>query len=146
MLYTNDIYRYIGDSLTYQGYEDIRDVPLEVIQKEIKNYLMMKLYEKDENINLDILFKRLENFIDEKDKPKLMGNFIHYLLWYISMLQSFEVVWYIEFNQKIPTFKESKFYPGKLDGLVTNQDIDYLATFNYCLEIAEKLKEKERGR
>ena len=146
MFFTNDIYIYMRDALIYQGYRDLRDVPIEVIKEEIKGYLMMKLVTNDESLDLDTLLKKFESYIDEKDKTKLMGNFIHYLLSYISILQGFEMVWYIENEQIEPQFKESIYYPGIIDGLVTNKKINYCKTFNYCLNFAEQLKKESRGR
>ena len=146
MLHTNDLYNIINSNLIIKGFTDIKDVPVETLKEEIRRYLMLKLYEHDESLGIDILFHRFESYIDEKDKPKILGNFIHYALSYISLIQSFEVIWFIEDDIKESIFKESEYVPGKIDGLVTNKRINYLETLNFCLEEARLLKEEGRGR
>lgn len=145
MIFTNDIYQIVGFNLEEAGYNDIREVSPNILKEEIKKYLMLKLHETDDDLEFDILFKRLESFIVEPEKTKEMGVFIHYLLWYMGMLQGFEMVWYMEEDATEPRLKENTVFPGMLDGLVTSKEIDYLKTFNFVLEECKKIK-NERGR
>ncbi|MBE6154900.1 MAG: hypothetical protein E7163_04955 [Firmicutes bacterium] len=145
--YSNDIYFFIKKSLKLQGFNDIREVPIDTLKETIRKYIMFKLRNKDEkiyeqdNIDLDILFQKYENYIEKRDKPIIMGNFIHCILSYISLIQGWEIVWEIDDKQDEPIFK-CNFEPGKIDRLVTKENINYLATFNFCLEEARKLKEE----
>jgi len=118
MIYTNDLYIVIGKSLIVQGYSNMIDIPFEIIKKEIKKYLMVKLYEDNDSKNIDELFTKLESYINERDKIRVMGNIIHYLLWYMSLIQNYEIIWYIEDNKAKPIVRESESAPGKIDGLI----------------------------
>ena len=147
MIFTNDIYRFIGDALKADGYEYIRDVPINVIEEKINEFLRMKLNIDDNSIDNSTLLRMLESFLDgQHNKDQMMAVFTFYLLWIISMHQGFEVIWRIEDVTK-PHLKASEFCPGKIDSLITSKNIDYVATFNFVLEETKKLLNNEnRGR
>ena len=144
MIFTNDIYRFIGDALLMDGFKDIRDVSIDVIEEKINEFLRMKLCENASMDNVTLL-ARLESFLDsQNNKDQMMANFIFYLLWYMSTLQGFEITWRIE-EVDTPTLLDSEYFPEKIDSLVTNRDIDYIGTFSFVLEEIRKLKNSERG-
>lgn len=142
MIFTNDIYRFIGDAVLADGYRDIRDVPVLVIEAKIKEFLMMKLCESNEDLDITTLLTRLESFMDAHNKDKMMANFTFYLLWYMSMLQSYSIIWKIE-DVNEPSFKESSYAPGKIEALITSKNINYIRTFNYVLEEAKKFNRED---
>lgn len=147
MIFTNDIYRFVGDAILADGYKDIRIVPIDVIEEKINEFLRMKLYESDTSLDNTALLKKLESFIERQhNKDQMMSVFTFYLLWYMSMYQEREIIWRIE-DVDIPYLRESKFAPGKIDSLVTKEDIDYVDTFNFVLQEVKKLTNNEsRGR
>ena len=49
MIFTNDIYRFIGDALLEDGYRSIIEVPINVIEKKINEFLRMKLNISDKD-------------------------------------------------------------------------------------------------
>lgn len=147
MIFTNDIYRFIGNALLIDGYTDITEVPASIIEKKINEFLRMKLDESDESLDNNTLLRRLESFlIGQHNKEQMMAFFIFYLLWYISIIQGFEVIWRID-DVAVPYLKDSELYPGKMDSLVTNKDIDYIESFNIVLEKARMIANNEsRGK
>lgn len=147
MIFTNDIFRFIGDSLSADGYKDIREVPIKVVEEKINEFLRMKLSESNKELDNSALLMRLQSFLEgQPNKDQMMANFTFYLLWYMSMLQDFEIIWRIE-EVDSPKFLESEFAPGKLDSLVTNKNINYISTFNFAFDKARELKNNEsRGR
>lgn len=146
-MFTNDIYRFIGDALIFDGYTNIRDISVEIIEEKINEYLRMKLNESDESLDNNTLLRKLESFLEgQHNKDQMMANFIFYLLWYMSMYQEWEIIWRIEDVDTL-YLKESEFAPGKIDSLVTSKDIDYISTFNFVLQEVKKLTNNEsRGR
>lgn len=147
MIFTNDIYRFIGDSILADGYKEIMNVPINIIEEKINEFLRMKLCESDTSLDNTSLLRKLEIFLDgQHNKDQMMSVFTFYLLWYITMFQSFEVIWKIEDAQS-PYLKPSEFAPGMIDSLVTSKDIDYVDTFNFVLQEVKKLTNNEsRGR
>lgn len=146
-MFTNDIYRFIGDALIFDGYTNIRDISVEIIEEKINEYLRMKLNESDESLDNNTLLRKLESFLEgQHNKDQMLANFIFYLLWYMSMYQEWEIIWRIE-DVDTPYLKESEFAPGKIDSLVTSKDIDYISIFNFVLQEVKKLTNNEsRGR
>ena len=142
---TNDIYHVIGVNLLHEGYHDLKDVPFETLEEHIKRYVQYKLQYHDHDLSLDELLKKLEALLTEEEKLKTMGNFIHFLLNYFSLLQEFEMVWYIE-EVVEPEFRVSEYLCDKYDGLVTSKDIDYIQTFHFVLEKIKVKLEGERQR
>ena len=147
MIFTNDIFRFIGDALLEDGFKDIGEVPINVIEKKINEFLRMKLNIDDNSIDNSTLLRMLERFLDRQhNKDQMMAVFTFYLLWIISMHQGFEVIWRIE-DVTEPHLKASEFCPGKIDSLITSKNIDYVATFNFVLKETKKLLNNEnRGR
>lgn len=147
MIFTNDIFRFIGDALLEDGYRNIIEVPISVIEKKINEFLRMKLNISDDSIDNSALLRMLESFLEgQHNKDQMMSVFTFYLLWIITMHRGFEITWRID-DVTEPHFKASEFYPGKIDSLVTSKNIDYVATFNFVLEEAKKLLNNEnRGR
>ena len=109
----------------------------EEIINTIKSFLTSKL-KSDEN-DIIILFKKYIPTVDDKEKE--LGIIIHYLLSYISILQHFEIVWYINEVEK-PTFTYNEHYPDKIDSLNTSIYIDYEKVFELVLNTAIEMKEK----
>lgn len=88
------------------------------------------------------LFNKSAAKVDEK---KELYNSIHYLLAYISILQSFEVVWQIN-ESKEPAFTYSNHYPDKIDALNTSKEFDCHKVFALALNTALDLKSlREEG-
>lgn len=147
MMFTNDIYRFIGDALIFDGYTNVKDISVNVIEEKINEYLRMKLNESDESLDNTILLIRLEMFLEgQHNKDQMMANFTFYLLHFMSILQGFSITWRIE-EVDTPYFKDSKFAPGKIDSLVTGKEINYIGTFNFVLEEIRKLTNNEsRGK
>lgn len=147
MIFTNDIYRFIDDSLLADDYKDIRAVPINVLEEKINEYLKMKLNENDESLDNTTLLTRLEMFLEgQHSKGQMMANFTFYLLHFMSIMQGFSITWQIE-EVDTPYFKCSEFVPGKIDSLITSKDIDYISTFNFVLEEIRKLTNNEsRGK
>ncbi len=147
MIFTNDIFRFIGDALKADGFKDIGEVPINVIEKKINEFLRMKLNISDNSIDNSALLRMLESFLEgQHNKDQMMSVFTFYLLWIITMHQGFEITWRID-DVTEPHFRASEFYPGKIDSLVTSKNIDYVGTFNFVLEEAKKLLNNEyRGR
>lgn len=147
MIFTNDIYCFVGDAILADGYKDIRSIPINVIEEKINEFLRMKLYESDTSLDNTSLLKRLERFMDgQHNKDQMMANFTFYLLHFMSILQGFSITWRIE-EVDTPYFKDSEFVSGKIDSLVTSKNIDYINTFNFVLQEVKKLANNEsRGR
>lgn len=147
MIFTNDIFRFIGDSILADGYKDIRKVPINVTEEKINEFLRMKLSESNKELDNSALLMRLQSFLEgQPNKDQMMANFTFYLLWYMSMLQGFEIIWRIE-EVDSPKFLESEFAPGKLDSLITSKNINYISTFTFVFDKARELKNNEsRGR
>lgn len=147
MIFTNDIFRFIGEALLEDGYKNIIDVPISVIENKVNEFLRMKLNIGDDSIDNSTLLRMLESFLDgQHNKDQMMSVFTFYLLWIISMHQGFEMVWRID-DVTEPHFRASEFYPGKIDSLVTSKNIDYVGTFNFVMSETQKLLNNDnRGR
>ena len=147
MIFTNDIYRFIGDALLEDGYRSIIEVPINVIEKKINEFLRMKLNISDNSIDNSDLLRMLERFLEgQQNKDQMMAVFTFYLLWIITMHQGFEITWKIDDVEK-PLLRASEFYPEKIDSLVTSKNIDYVGTFNFVMSEARKfLNNENRGR
>lgn len=144
ILFTNDIFRFVGDAILADGYTDIRDISVEIIEEKVNEFLRMKLNESDVSLDNTTLLMRLEMFLEGyHDKDKMMSNFTFYLLHFMSILQGYSIAWKIEDVDK-PYLKDSEFTPGKIDSLVTNKDINYIDTFNFVLGEARKLEGRGR--
>ena len=106
MIFTNDIYRFIGDALLEDGYRSIIEVPINVIEKKINEFLRMKLNISDNSIDNSDLLRMLESFLDgQHNKDQMMSVFTFYLLWIITMHQGFEITWRID-DVTEPHFRE----------------------------------------
>ncbi len=65
--------------------------------KKIKEYLNQKLFIKDSDIDITMHIQELKkNYLLNVNQEKEMGNICFYLLWNMSMLQNFEIVWKFE--------------------------------------------------
>lgn len=141
-MFTNGMDFWIGDSLTKDGFKDIRDVPVEILEKKIVEFLKVRLYIKGENIDLKTILEKLkEYFIMGASSEKDMGHICFYILWYIGMLQGYTLSWQVEEEPTTTRFVESEFFEGKLDKLVTSMNIDYIDTIFILLNKARELKE-----
>jgi len=140
---TNDIYNVIDCNLMNKGYTNLNDIPYEVLEEGLKRYMQFKLHYMGEDKSIYEYLSEIEKQVPEEEKLRTMGNFIHYLISYLSILQGFHIVWYIE-NVEEPIWKASEYVEGKIDGLITSDNIDYGKTFKFVLE---KIKETlERGK
>ena len=128
---------YMNYHLVKKGYTNIEEIPVEEIINIIKSFLTSKL--KSAENDIIILFKKYIPTVDDKEKE--LGIIIHYLLSYISILQHFEIVWYINEVEK-PTFTYNEHYPDKIDSLNTSIYIDYEKVFELVLNTAIEMKEK----
>ena len=137
----NDFMNY---NLIKKGYSNITEVPEEEIISTIQNFFELTIGKKEPSHDINLLFK--EYALTVKNKEMDLAIIIHYLLGYISILQSFQVAWYIE-DVEEPTIIFSEQYPNLIDGLKTKEQIDYEKTFELVLNAALDLKEKkEEGR
>mgnify|MGYP005801637775 CR=1 FL=1 len=129
---------YMNYHLVKKGYTNIEEIPVEEIINIIESFLASKV--KKEQVNdILVLFKEFATMVDDKEKE--LGIIIHYLLSYISILQHFEIVWYINEVEE-PTFTYNKHYPDKIDGLNTSKLIDYEKVFELVVNTAIEMKEK----
>lgn len=143
-MFTNDIFHLIGDSLMIDGYRNIREVPASVIEEKIKEYLRSKLFIDDNNLSLSSLMEELAKcYTINADKEKGLGNICFYLLWYLSMLQQYEIVWRIEEGPIHFVMSEDR---NKISELHTSKAIDYEKTAIFLLEEATKIEEKVEER
>lgn len=141
-MFTNGMDFWIGASLRKDGFKDIRDVPVEILEKKIVEFLKARLYIKGENIDLKTILEKLkEYFIMGASSEKDMGYICFYILWYIGMLQGYTLSWQVEEEPTTTSFVESEFFEGKLDKLVTSMNIDYIDTIFILLNKARELKE-----
>ena len=124
--------------LVKKGYFNIEEIPVEEIINTIKSFLASKL-NKEENDDIFILFKEFATTVDDKEKE--VGIIIYYLLSYISILQHFEIVWYVNEVEE-PTFTYNEHEPDKIDGLNTSKLIDYEKVFELVVNTAMEMKEK----
>lgn len=141
---TYDINHIVGTYLMYEGYDDVKTVPIDVLKEQIKNYILYKIQYFGEDLDLMGSLSKLEEQTSSEEKDKAMGNFIHFLLSFFSMLQGFEMVWYIDDTVVDPVLKRSTYDENKYDGLVTNEKIDYKKTFQFMLDEIEKAIEREQ--
>ena len=149
MINRNEIYYWIRCSLIEKGYEDIREVSPEKLKETIKEYLKIKCCIEND-IPLEELFKKLEILLDQtyKDnqiKDRLMSQFIFYTLNYLSLLQEFEIIWEIDETLVLPEMKKSKYFPDKIDALITSTKMDFISIFNFVFEEAEKVYINQNG-
>ena len=129
---------YMNYHLVKKGYFNIEEIPVEEIINTIKSFLASKL-NKEENDDIFILYKEFATTVDDKEKE--VGIIIYYLLSYISILQHFEIVWYVNEVEE-PTFTYNEHEPDKIDGLNTSKLIDYEKVFELVVNTAMEMKEK----
>lgn len=129
--------------LMKKGYTNIEEIPVEEITNTINEFFTSKLKKKEQISDILVLFRNYVSIVDDKEKE--LGIIIHYLLSYISILQHFEIIWYIDEVEE-PTFTYNKHYPDKMDGLKTSKQIDYEKVFELVLNAAIEMKDKrEKG-
>lgn len=127
---------YMRYHLVKMGCIDILETPFFAIESNIRNYLLERLEIKDNNEDIYTLFSlytlKVENMND-------LAIIIHYLLGYISLLQSFEVIWHItEIDE--PAFTYNNYYLDKIDALNTSNFPDYNKVFALVFNMACELK------
>lgn len=143
-MFTNDIYRLIGDSLMEDGYRNITEVPASVIEEKIKEYLKAKLFIDGNNLSLSALMQELEKcYTANSDKERGLGNICFYLKWYLGMLQQYEIAWKVEDE---PTHFVMSDDGNKISELITSKNIDYEKTAVFLLEEAAKIQERVGAR
>ena len=132
-----NFFGYMIYSFVSAGYFSIEEVPIEELISKINEYLKEKVKEE----SLDDIFVLFNKYAQMTQDKKDAESIIHYLLNYISIMQSFEAIWQISDVDK-PEFTYNKYYPDKIDALNTKKEIDYEATFDLVLNKAIDLKEK----
>ncbi len=132
-----NFFGYMNYSFVSAGYFSIEEVPIEELISKINEYLKEKVKEE----SLDDIFVLFNKYAQMTQDKKDAESIIHYLLNYISIMQSFEAIWQISDVDK-PEFTYNKYYPDKIDALNTKKEIDYEATFDLVLNKAIDLKEK----
>ena len=132
-----NFFGYMNYSFVSAGYFSIEEVPIEELISKINEYLKEKVKEE----SLDDIFVLFNKYAQMTQDKKDAESIIHYLLNYISIMQSFEAIWQISDVDK-PEFTYNKHYPDKIDALNTKKEIDYEATFDLVLNKAIDLKEK----
>lgn len=134
-----NFFGYMNYSFASVGYFSIEEVPIEELISKINEYLKEKVKEE----SLDDIFVLFNKYAQMTQDKKDVESIIHYLLNYISIMQSFEAIWQISDVDK-PEFTYNKYYPDKIDALNTKKEIDYEATFDLVLNKAIDLKEKRQ--
>lgn len=130
-----NFFGYMNYSFVSAGYFSIEEVPIEELISKINEYLKEKVKEE----SFDDIFVLFNKYAQMTQDKKDAESIIHYLLNYISIMQSFEVIWQISDVDK-PVFTYNKYYPDKIDALNTKKEIDYEATFDLVLNKAIDLK------
>lgn len=134
---------YMTYQLVKRGFTNIEEVPTSELLDVLENFLLTALNKQKKGQDLKELFRIYAEMM--MDKEKNLAMIIHYLLGYISILQGFEVVWYINETEK-PYFSYNKYNPDKIDGLNTKKIFDYKEVFELVLEEALDIKEqREKG-
>lgn len=153
MFRTNDIYYKVGKGLVDHNYyqKDI-ETQKELIEIEMKKYIISKLEELNLNASVQLsiyeLIYLLDQRIDVKDKEKILSHFTHCILNLISDKQNYGVTWLVEDDE---SFKENpvlNFNENNLcDKLITHIDSDYVKVFYFVYDTFKNkmfLKEKQK--
>lgn len=120
------------------------DVKKEIIERELKTYLVSKVSEANflpneienlDNITIyDLLgiLSELYDYIDEESLSQLT----HYILIVTSNIQGFEVVWYIEDDERLITEPKIEFdINGCWDKLITHKDTNGMTSFMFVYDV-----------
>lgn len=130
-----NIFGYMNELFIQKGYVALEEVSKEELINGLSLYLTQKVNEQD--MDIGSLFTK---YLSTKPNEHELAELIHYLLRYISIVQHFAVTWEVEDNVS-PTFIYNRFYPDKINSLLTSKEIDYNEVFpfvlNKVLEISE---------
>ncbi len=153
MFRTNDIYYKVGKGLVAHDYyqKDI-NTQKELIELEIKKYIISKLEELNLKASMKLSIYELINLlnqrIDAKDKEKILPHFTHCILNLISDKQNYSVTWYVEDDESLKENPVLNFNENNLcDKLITHINIDYVKVFGfvyYTFKDKMFLKEKQK--
>lgn len=130
-----NIFSYMNELLIQNGYVDLEEVSKEELINGLSLYLAEKTNESD--MEIGSLFTK---YLSTKPNEHELAELIHYLLRYISVIQHFAIIWEVEENVS-PTFIYNRFYPDKINSLLTSKEIDYKEAFPFVLNKALEISE-----
>lgn len=149
---TTDVFVKMNEYLKQYGYYELTDrsAKLELSLSCLKNYLLEKLnpYQLVELANdpsileiMKIISERLPKYCDSKK----IDPIIHYLINLFSLYVEYYIIWEINVNRE-DNENYLEFKNGKIDKLITGQNIDYYKTFGilYSYLVGESTVEPDQ--
>ena len=109
---------FMNYTLVKKGYQNIEEVPKEVFLNAIITYFLRHT----DASSLDV-YTLFQEYVKSTTQKEELEDIIYYLLGYISIIQNFQVNWYI--NESVePMLTFNMHYPDKIDGLNTKEEFD----------------------
>ena len=130
-----NIFGYMNEIFIQNGYVSLEEVSKEELINGLNLYLVQKVNEQD----MDIA-SSFTKYLSTNPNEEELAELIHYLLRYISVMQHFSVIWRLEDNANT-AFIYNKLYPGKINSLLTNKEINYQEVFPFVLNKALEISE-----
>lgn len=130
-----NIFGYMNEIFIQKGYVSLEEVSKEELINGLNLYLVQKVNEQD--MDIASLFTK---YLSTNPREEELAELIHYLLRYISVMQHFSVIWRLEDNANT-AFIYNKLYPGKINSLLTNKEINYQEVFPFVLNKALEISE-----
>ena len=130
-----NIFGYMNEIFIQNGYVSLEEVSKEELINGLNLYLAQKVNEQD--MDIASLFTK---YLSTNPREEELAELIHYLLRYISVMQHFSVIWRLEDNANT-AFIYNKLYPGKINSLLTNKEINYQEVFPFVLNKALEISE-----
>lgn len=153
MFRKDDIYCKIENGLlNYNCYQKDINLQKELIEIELKKYIINKLEELNlkASVQLSIyeLIHLLSQRIDTEDRDEILSNFTHCILNLISYKQNYIVNWFIEDDESLKGNPVLSFNENNLcDKLITHVDSDYAEVFCFVYDTFKNkmfIKEKQK--
>ncbi len=146
MVIMNDIYNNVDKRIVQNGFYDVNiEGKKELVEKELKNYIIFKIKEINNNVNFsdDVfkdfniyeLFEFLANQIPTNEHSKTLNHIIHYVLNVASSLQGYKIVWYATDHDKFIDDYNTIIEHDLWNSLTTHIDTDYVKTFNLVYNV-----------
>ena len=130
-----NIFGYMNEIFIQNGYVSLEEVSKEELINGLNLYLAQKVNAQD--MDIASLFTK---YLSTNPREEELAELIHYLLRYISVMQHFSVIWRLEDNANT-AFIYNKLYPGKINSLLTNKEINYQEVFPFVLNKALEISE-----
>lgn len=143
----NDIYSTVDEKIVRNGFYDVNiEGKKELVEKELRNYFILKIKEINNNVNFsdDVfkdfniyeLFEFLANQIPSDEHSKTLNHIIHYVLKIASNLQGYTIVWYAaDHEQYIDDYNTIINEHNLWSRLTTHTNTDYVKTFNLVYDV-----------